>query len=128
MPLRLHPLVEYVGQITDAEKNDFIGKAKALLFPIEWPEPFGMVMIEALAVGTPVVAFNRGSVSEIIEHGKTGFVVDTYEEAVEACKNLDLIDRKACRQAFETRFTDSIMASNYLALYEKLIADHETAK
>ena len=86
-PLLDHPLVEFVGEIGDAEKAAFLGGALALLFPIDWPEPFGLVMIEAMACGTPVIAFRRGSVPEVIEHGVTGFVVDSVEEAVEAVRD-----------------------------------------
>jgi glycosyltransferase involved in cell wall biosynthesis len=120
-PMLDHPLVEYIGEIGEAEKNAFLGGAKALLFPIDWPEPFGLVMIESLACGTPVVAFRGGSVPEVIEHGRTGFVVDTIEEAVEATLRTDGIRRADCRAAFEARFTAARMASAYTELYHSLI-------
>ena len=121
-PLLDHPLVEYVGEIGDEEKNDFLGRARALLFPIDWPEPFGLVMIEALACGTPVVAFRGGSVPEIIEDGATGFIVESLDEAIEATRRAGALDRRACRLAFERRFSARRMAENYVALYERVIA------
>ena len=117
-PLLDHPLITFVGEIGRAEKNDFLGRAKALLFPIDWPEPFGLVMIEALACGTPVVAFRGGSVEEIIDHGTTGFIVDDLEEAVDAVLEIDTLDRRACRQSFERLFTGERMASNYVDMYQ----------
>jgi glycosyltransferase involved in cell wall biosynthesis len=122
-PLLDDPLVEFVGEIGDDEKNAFVGHARALLFPIDWPEPFGLVMIEALACGTPVVAFAGGSVAEVIEHGVTGFVVSSLDEAIQAAKAVDTIDRQACRAAFERRFSVDRMAAEYVRLYRKLIAD-----
>ena len=119
-PLLDHPLITFVGEIGAAEKNDFLGGAKALLFPIDWPEPFGLVMIEALACGTPVVAFRGGSVEEIIDHGTTGFVVGSLDEAIDAARRIDAIDRRACRQAFERRFTVEQMTSNYLQMYQAM--------
>ena len=115
-----HPLVEYVGEINDAEKRDFIGHAIALLFPIDWPEPFGLVMIEALASGTPVVAFRGGSVEEVIDHGVTGFVVDTVDDAIAATRNIETIDRGRCRAVFERRFNVTRMAQDYLSVYTQL--------
>jgi glycosyltransferase involved in cell wall biosynthesis len=117
-PLLDDPLVTFVGEIGRADKNDFLGGAKALLFPIDWPEPFGLVMIEALACGTPVIAFRGGSVDEIIDHGTSGFIVDSLDEAVDAALTIDAIDRRACRQSFERRFTIERMASNYLKTYQ----------
>src|SRR5690349_17363962 len=96
-----HPLIEYVGEIGEAEKNEFLGGARALLFPIDWPEPFGLVMIEAMACGTPVIAFNRGSVPEIIEDGVTGFIVNSVGEAIRAAMRIDGLDRKRIRRCFE---------------------------
>jgi glycosyltransferase involved in cell wall biosynthesis len=113
------PHVEYLGEIGEAEKGPLLANAKALLFPIDWPEPFGMVLIEAMACGTPVIAYNHGSVPEIIEHGKTGFVVDSIEKAAEALQNIHLISRDECRATFERRFSDMVMAENYVQLYEK---------
>ncbi len=120
-PLLDHPLVEFVGEIGEAEKSDFFGNARALLFPIDWPEPFGMVMIEAMACGTPVIAFRNGSVPEVIDVGESGFVVESVSEAVEALKNIDLIDRQNCRKAFEQRFLNTRMAHEYVELYEQQI-------
>ncbi|GLU32017.1 glycosyltransferase family 4 protein [Trinickia caryophylli] len=122
-PLFRDPRVEYRGELGDHEKNGFLGSARALLFPIDWPEPFGLVMIEALACGTPVIAFNRGSVPEIIEHGVTGFVVDDVQGAVDALARLPEIDRAACRAAFEQRFTVDRMTDDYAALYTKLVRE-----
>jgi glycosyltransferase involved in cell wall biosynthesis len=119
-PLLDHPLVEFIGEINDQEKNELLGKARALLFPIDWPEPFGLAMIEAMACGTPVVAYRRGSVPEIIETGQNGFIVNSVEEAVIALRNLNSIQRGRCRQIFEQRFTSLQMASGYLSIYQKL--------
>jgi glycosyltransferase involved in cell wall biosynthesis len=120
-PLLDRPGVEYLGEIGEAEKSDFLGGARALLFPIDWPEPFGLVMVEALACGTPVVAFRGGSVAEVIEHGTTGFVVDSIPDAVAAVGALGRLSRAACRRAFEARFTVERMAREYLAIYARLI-------
>jgi glycosyltransferase involved in cell wall biosynthesis len=116
------PLIDYIGEIGEAEKNEFLGSALALLFPIDWPEPFGLVMIEAMACGTPVIAFNRGSVPEIVEHGVTGFIVNSIDEAVRAAMRIDNLDRARIRQRFEERFTAEHMATNYLAAYQRLIS------
>lgn len=115
-----HPLVDFIGEINDQQKQDFLGNAKALLFPIDWPEPFGLVMIEAIACGTPVVAWNAGSVPEIIEQGKNGFIVNTMEEAIEAAQQTSYLSRKVVRATFEKRFTARRMAEDYLAIYQKL--------
>jgi glycosyltransferase involved in cell wall biosynthesis len=119
-PLLDDPLIEFVGEISDLEKSAFLGNASALLFPIDWPEPFGLVMIEAMACGTPVVAWRCGSVAEIIEQGKTGFIVDTEEQAMTAVLNLGQINRGTVRRVFEKRFTADVMARNYLRLYWRL--------
>jgi len=119
-PLLDHPLIEYIGEIGDDQKEKFLGDALALLFLIDWPEPFGMVMIEALATGTPVIAFNHGSVPEIIEHGKTGFVVNNMQETEEAVEKLGSLSRSFCREVFERSFTSTVMAANYVALYEQI--------
>jgi glycosyltransferase involved in cell wall biosynthesis len=119
-PLLQNPLVEYIGEIGDAYKSDFLGNARALLFPIDWPEPFGLVMIEAMACGTPVIAFAQGSVSEIIEHGITGFLVRDVDEAVQAIGQLHTLDRLAIRHRFEQRFSATRMARDYVEIYERL--------
>ena len=124
---RVAPLVDgerirIVGEINDDRKGDFLGRAAALLFPIDWPEPFGLVMIEAMACGTPVIAFRRGSVAEVVEDGVTGFVVDGEHEALHAIGRLGEIDRARVRQRFEQRFTARRMAEDYLRLYRELIA------
>jgi glycosyltransferase involved in cell wall biosynthesis len=115
-----HPNVEYIGEITDSQKSAFLGNASALLFPIDWPEPFGLVMIEAMACGTPVVAFRSASVPEVIDHGLTGFIVRDMDEAVAAVSHLATLDRAAIRTTFERRFTVERMARDYLAIYRAL--------
>src|SRR5262249_40237515 len=112
------PLIEYVGEIGDAEKDAFLGDAAAFVFPIDWPEPFGVVLLEALAVGTPIIAFGRGSVPEIVENGITGFVVDDIEAAVAAIPKARALDRALVRRRFEERFTVERMTQDYLAVYE----------
>jgi glycosyltransferase involved in cell wall biosynthesis len=112
--------VELIGEINDAEKPDFLSGAIALLVPIDWPEPFGLVMIEAMACGTPVIAFNRGSVPEIVEHGVTGMIVDDEASAVAAIPRVASMSRAAVRRSFEQRFTAERMAEDYLALYRRL--------
>ncbi len=116
------PWVEFIGEINDREKEEFLGKAYALLFPIDWPEPFGLVMIEALACGTPVIAWRCGSVPEVIEEGVSGFIVESIEEAVEAVERVGELKRVLCRKAFERRFTSEVMAQNYLRVYERVLA------
>jgi glycosyltransferase involved in cell wall biosynthesis len=116
-----HPLVEYLGEIGDAEKSDFLGNARAVLFPIDWPEPFGLVMIEAMACGTPVVAYRAGSVPEILEHGVTGFIVDDIETAIRQASRVDILNRKLIRQQFERRFSAERMAADYVRLYQRLV-------
>jgi glycosyltransferase involved in cell wall biosynthesis len=120
-PLLDHSLVEFVGEISDADKNEFLGHASALLFPISWPEPFGIVMIEAMACGTPVIAYPFGSVPEIIPPGICGFVVDDAKAAVDAVNRIEKIDRKRCRDYFERHFTDERMASDYVKIYQQLV-------
>jgi glycosyltransferase involved in cell wall biosynthesis len=120
------PDVEYIGEISDSEKSSFLSGAVALLAPIAWPEPFGLVLIEAMACGTPVIAFNRGSVPEIIEDGLTGFVVQGKEEAVAATGRLSGLSRRAIRQRFEDRFTARRMARDYLMVYRSLIEKRHT--
>jgi glycosyltransferase involved in cell wall biosynthesis len=121
-PLLNQPGVEFVGEIGDKEKADFLGNAIASLAPIDWPEPFGLNMIEAMACGTPTIAFAYGSVPEIIEDGVTGIVVKNTEEAVLAVNQVASMSRKACRQAFERRFTVNRMVNEYVAIYEKVVA------
>lgn len=123
-PLLAHTLVEFVGEVDDSRKNGLLGGARALLFPIDWPEPFGLVVIEALACGTPVVAYGCGSVPELLQDGVTGFIVHDQAQAIEAARQVDRIDRRRCRQAFEQHFTATAMAQRYLAVYRKLRAEH----
>ncbi len=120
-PLLRSAVVEYVGEISDEEKDQFLGNAYALLFPIDWPEPFGLVMIEAMACGTPVIAYDGGAVSEVIEEGRTGFIVKEVEGATEAVRRVPELSRVRCREVFEKRFTAARMASNYLQVYERVI-------
>ncbi|WIY68886.1 glycosyltransferase family 4 protein [Aquidulcibacter paucihalophilus] len=117
-----NPLIEFVGEIGDHQKSAFLGGADALLFPIDWPEPFGLVMIEAMACGTPVVAFRCGSTPEVIEDGETGFLVDTLEQAVAAAGRAHLLDRHAIRARFDLRFSATAMARRYLDVYGDLLA------
>ena len=119
--------VEFIGEIGDHDKVDFLGKAKALLFPIDWPEPFGLVMIEAMACGTPVIAFRGGSVAEVIEDGVTGFIVDSMDDAVEAANNLDLINRSACRANFLRRFSAGRMCRDYVRAYQRVANDRQAS-
>ena len=119
--LRDSAVAECVGEISDEEKDEFLGNAYALLFPIDWPEPFGLVMIEAMACGTPVIAYDGGAVSEVIEEGRTGFIVKGLEDATEAVRRVPELSRARCRETFEKRFTAVRMASNYLQVYEHVI-------
>jgi len=119
-PLFKNPLIEFVGEISESEKNEFLGNAMALLTPINWPEPFGMVMIEAMACGTPVIAFRHGSVPEVVEEGRSGLIVSTVEQAVAAIRKGSLPGRQSCRERFERRFTAPRMAQDYLAIYKRL--------
>jgi glycosyltransferase involved in cell wall biosynthesis len=120
-PLLAHPLIEYLGEITDADKNEFLGNARALVCPYDWPEPFGLVLIEALACGTPVVAYRRGSIPEIIDDGATGFVCDGLDDMTAALQHIPDIDRRQCRRSFEERFTVGRMAQGYLHVYERVL-------
>jgi glycosyltransferase involved in cell wall biosynthesis len=115
------PLVEFVGELGDRERDELLGNAAAFLFPIEWSEPFGLVMIEALACGTPVVAWRRGSVPEVIEHGVTGYVVENIQEGVRAVNEIDRLSRAACRESFERRFDARRMETEYLDVYRRVI-------
>ncbi|PYL42073.1 MAG: glycosyl transferase [Verrucomicrobia bacterium] len=120
-PLLRHPFVEFVGEIGEGEKAEFLGNAYALLFPIDWPEPFGLVMIEAMACGTPVIAYRGGAVPEVMEEGHTGFIVEGLEDAVEAVRRVPELSRKRCREVFDQRFTAARMAHDYVQVYERLI-------
>ncbi len=113
-------LVEFIGEINDQEKDDFLGNAYALVFLIDWPEPFGLVMIEAMACGTPVIAYPHGSVPEIIRNGTSGYIVRSQSEAMKAIENISRIDRSLCRREFEQRFTVERMVDDYLAIYRQL--------
>jgi glycosyltransferase involved in cell wall biosynthesis len=129
---RIEPLlddtsIEFIGEIGDAEKPAFLGGARALLFPIDWPEPFGLVMIEAMAAGTPVIAWPCGSTAEVIEHGRSGFIVDSIDEAVAAVDAAQRMPRTGVRAAFEERFTARRMAMDYVRLYERLMGTETTA-
>jgi glycosyltransferase involved in cell wall biosynthesis len=121
-PLLDHPLIEFIGEIDERQKGAFLGGARALLFPVDWPEPFGLVMIEALACGVPVLAFRRGSVPEVIDHGVTGIIVDTVDEAVAAMPRLVMLSRQQCQRTFERRFSAARMAADYERTYEQLAA------
>jgi glycosyltransferase involved in cell wall biosynthesis len=116
-----HGSIEFIGEVNEAEKEEFIGNALAVLFPINWPEPFGLVMIEAMACGTPVIAFRTGSVPEVVDHGVSGLIVEDTDEAVSAVRGLEVLDRAGVRRAFELRFTAEHMTNNYLKVYRKLI-------
>ncbi len=120
-PLLKDPLIEYVGEIGEEEKNEFLGNAYALLFPIDWPEPFGLVMIEAMACGTPVVAFRKGSVPEIMVEGQTGFACDNEDDAVAALEQLSDFPRRRCRAVFDARFTAGRMTDDYLGIYQAVL-------
>lgn len=126
-PLLDHPLVTFVGEIDDEAKDDFIGRAKAFLMPVDWPEPFGLVIIEALACGTPVVAYGHGSVPELLDDGVTGFIVHDQQQAIAAARRIGEIDRAACRETFERRFAAEVMARNYVELYRELVSETRTA-
>ena len=120
-PLFEDPLVTFIGEISESDKAAFLGDAMALLFPIDWPEPFGLAVIEAMANGTPVIAFRRGSVPEIVDEGVTGFVVDSIEEAVATIPFAKALDRSVIRRRFEERFSAERMASDYVTLYSELL-------
>ena len=122
-PLLHKPGIEYIGEISDREKQAFLSGAMALLFPIDWPEPFGIVQIEAMACGTPVIAWRRGSVPEVIDHGVTGFIVDRIEEAVAAVDKVSSLSRKAVRRGFERRFSIERVARDYIRVYESFRAE-----
>jgi glycosyltransferase involved in cell wall biosynthesis len=121
-PLLGQPGIDFIGEIGDEQKADFLGNAAACLAPIDWPEPFGLNMIEAMACGTPVIAFRHGSVPEIIDDGISGIIVESVEEAVQAVERAKTMSRRACRDVFEERFTARRMAQDYLRLYEQIVA------
>ena len=121
LPLLDAPGVQFIGEIAEAEKSDFLGGARALLFPISWPEPFGLVMIEAMACGTPVIAFNQGAVPEIVRHGVTGFIVKTVDQAVKSVERLAEIDRVTVRATFERYFSVEVMATSYEVAYTEVL-------
>jgi glycosyltransferase involved in cell wall biosynthesis len=120
-PLLRDPLVEFVGEIGEGEKDEFLGNAYALLFPIDWPEPFGLAMIEAMACGTPVIAYRNGAVPEVMEQGHTGFIVEELEDAVKAVRRVPELSRKRCREVFDQRFTAARMAQDYVRVYKRLV-------
>ena len=126
-PLLSHGDIEFIGEIAEHQKNEFLGRASALLFPIAWREPFGLVMIEAMACGTPVIAFNCGSVPEVIEDGVTGFIVDNEEQAIAAVSKLNTLNRARIRAEFDRRLTAHHMAQNYLKLYSWLTKSQRAA-
>ena len=117
----LNKKIEFIGELSQKQLSPFYGSGKALLYPIEWEEPFGLVLVEAMACGTPVIAFNKGSIPEIIEHGKTGFVVNNVDEMIEAMKNIDSIDRNECRRAVQERFSKEVMTAEYEKIYYQLL-------
>ena len=121
-------VAEWIGEISDEQKDEFLGNAYALLFPIDWPEPFGLVMIEAIACGTPVIAYEGGAVSEVIEEGRTGFIVKELEDAIEAIRRVPDLSRARCREVFEKRFTAGRMARDYVKVYNRLIGRHAKAR
>ena len=126
-PLLDHPLIEFIGEVNEQQKCGFLGKARALLFPIDWPEPFGLVMAEAMSAGTPVIAWRNGSVPEIIEDGVSGAIIESMDEAVAAVDRVLALPRAGVRAAFERRFTASRMASDYVAAFETLLARNQAA-
>lgn len=124
-PLLDHPLIEFIGEINEEQKCGFLGNALAFLFPINWCEPFGMVMIESMACSTPVIAHSFGSVPEVIDEGKSGFIVSTVEEAAGIIKNIGSFDRTSVRKSFEERFTAERMAKDYVQVYERLMRERK---
>ena len=121
------PNVDFIGEVGEREKGEFLGNAAALLFPIAWPEPFGLVMIEAMACGTPVIAFPGGSVAEVLEDGVTGFLVDSVEAAADAAMRIPYLSRQKCRAVFEERFSASRMCEDYVRIYRRVIEQKEQA-
>ncbi len=127
-PLLNRPGIEYLGEINERGKTEFLGEARALLFPVDWPEPFGLVMIEAMACGTPVLAFRQGSVAEIIDHGLTGTIVESMDDAVRMLPQALALDRRKVRRRFEERFTATRMAKDYLGVYRSLLRRESPAE
>jgi glycosyltransferase involved in cell wall biosynthesis len=128
-PILSNSSAELIGEIGDKDKKEFLANAYALLFPIDWPEPFGLVIIEAMACGTPIIAYRCGSVPELIQEGITGYIVDDIDGALEALGKVPTFDRRRCRRAFEERFSTTRMAQDYLSVYRRIIeasADHDT--
>jgi glycosyltransferase involved in cell wall biosynthesis len=121
------PEVEYIGEISESEKSEFLGNACALIFPIDWPEPFGLALIEAMACGTPVVAYRMGSVPEVVDEGSTGYIVDNLDDAVHAVQRACTLDRAICRRVFEQRFTAARMSADYLRIYKEICDGHRGA-
>jgi glycosyltransferase involved in cell wall biosynthesis len=115
------PLVQWIGEVNEEGKQDLLANAYALLFPIDWPEPFGLVLIEAMACGTPAIAYRCGSVPELVEEGITGFIVDDLSTAVEAVDKVQNLDRVICRRRFEERFSAERMARDYLDIYQRIL-------
>jgi len=122
-PLLAQPHVEFIGEIDEHQKAEFLGNARALLFPIDWPEPFGLVMIEAMSCGTPCIAWRAGSVPEVVDHGVSGFVVDSIDAAVDALHRVPMLDRSAVRARFEQRFSAERMTRDYLEVYARLVRE-----
>lgn len=127
-PQLTDPLIQYIGEVDECEKNQLLGGAKGLLFPIDWPEPFGLAMTESMACGTPVIAFRNGSVEEVMKDGITGFVVESVDQAVEVACKLEEIDRQGCRKYFESRFSVEAMAAGYLDVYKAILAPKSTIR
>jgi glycosyltransferase involved in cell wall biosynthesis len=126
-PLLDHPLVEYIGEVNEREKDELLGNAYAFIFPIDWPEPFGLAMIEAMACGTPVITVPLGSTAEIIEQGVNGFICETMDDIAQAVVDVSRIDRRLCRRSFEERFSAPRMARDYVELYRRLLAARDPA-
>jgi glycosyltransferase involved in cell wall biosynthesis len=123
-----HPLVDFIGEVGEKEKEELLGNALGFIYPIDWPEPFGLAMIEAMACGTPVLAYNCGSVPEVLDEGITGFGVNSLREAVAAVSRLSSLDRRKCRDAFERKFSVQRMADDYLTIYESMINEIDNKK
>src|SRR6478672_9643552 len=128
VPLLNQPGVEFIGEIDERAKSEFLGDAAALLFPVDWPEPFGLSMIEAMACGTPVLAFRCGSVPEIIDNGVTGVMVETMDEAIAALPRVMTLDRKKVRQRFEQRFSATRMAKDYIKVHHSLLTSSHSVE